>query len=85
MCPNDVWSGERRHNRGEEEEGQEHERAARGTTVGLYGRLLEEKEEGERRRGGPLLARRGLDSKVLDRRLGEHPRTARRGTPPTCR
>jgi len=41
--------------------------------VGLYERLLEEKEEGERRRAGPLPARRGLDSKVLDRKLGGTP------------
>ena len=39
--------------------------------MGLYERLLEEKEEGERRRAGALPARRGLDSKALERRLGE--------------
>ena len=42
--------------------------------MGLYERLLEEKEEEERRRAGPLPARRGLDSKVLDRRLGGTPK-----------
>ena len=42
--------------------------------MGLYERLLKEKEDGERRRGGPLPARRGLDSRVLDRRLGGAPK-----------
>ncbi len=42
--------------------------------MGLYGRLLEEKEEEERRRGRPLGAFYGLDSKVLDRRLAYAPK-----------
>ena len=37
--------------------------------MGLYERLLEERAEGERRRGGPLPPRRGSGSKVIDRRL----------------
>ena len=43
--------------------------------MGLYERLLEERaQEEERRRGGTLPARRGLDSEVLDRRLGGAPK-----------
>ena len=38
--------------------------------MGLYERLLEERAERERRRGGPLPPRRGSGSKVIDRRLG---------------
>ncbi len=38
---------------------------------GLYERLLEERAEEERRRGRPLGEFYGLDSKVLDRRLGK--------------
>lgn len=37
--------------------------------MGLYERLLEEKEEEERRRGRPLGEFYGLASKALDRRL----------------
>ena len=37
--------------------------------MGLDRRLLEERAEEERRRGGPLPRMRGLDSKVLVRRL----------------
>jgi hypothetical protein len=39
--------------------------------MGLYERLREERVKEERRLGGPLPRRRGLDSKVLARRL-EH-------------
>jgi hypothetical protein len=39
--------------------------------MGLYERLLKEKEEEERRRGRPLGAFFGLDSSVLDRRLAD--------------
>jgi hypothetical protein len=39
--------------------------------MGLYERLLKEKEEEERRRGRPLGAFFGLDSPVLDRRLAD--------------
>ena len=46
--------------------------------MGLYERLLE-----ERLREGPLPRVRGLDSKVLNGRLGNNSRTARRGTPRT--
>jgi hypothetical protein len=43
--------------------------------MGLYERLLEERAEGQRRRGGgPLPPRRGSGSKVLDRRLGNPPK-----------
>jgi hypothetical protein len=49
-------------------------RAAKGTPVGSYERLLE-KEEEERRRGGGLLpSRRGSGSGVLNRRLGAAPK-----------
>ncbi len=42
--------------------------------MGLYQRLLEEKEEEERRsRGRPLGAFYGVDSAVLDRRLAAAP------------
>jgi hypothetical protein len=37
--------------------------------MGLYERLLEERVEEEQRLGGPLPRMRGLDSKVLVRRL----------------
>ncbi len=40
---------------------------------GLYERLLEERAEEERRRGRPLGPFYGVDSKVLDRRLGNPP------------
>ena len=40
---------------------------------GLYERLLEERAEEERRRGRPLGEFYGLDSKVLDRKLGNAP------------
>ena len=43
--------------------------------MGLYARLLEERVEEEHRRGGPLPKMRGLDSKVLARRLVNPPRT----------
>lgn len=39
-------------------------------TKGLYERLLEEKADEERLRGRPLCEFHGLDSKVLDRKLG---------------
>ena len=42
--------------------------------MGLYERLLEEKEEEERRRGSPLSAFYGLNSPVLDRRLASVPK-----------
>ena len=41
--------------------------------MGLYERLLEERAEGERRRGRPLGAFYGSDSPVLDRRLVNAP------------
>ena len=41
--------------------------------MGLYRRLLEERAEEERRRGGPLPRMRGLNSKVLVRRLENAP------------
>jgi hypothetical protein len=41
--------------------------------MGLYERLLEEKEEEERRRGRPLGTLYGLDFPVLDRRLAAAP------------
>ncbi len=51
--------------------------------MGLYQRLLEEKEEEERRRGRPLGAFYGVDSAVLDRRLAaaskDRPSGYRRG------
>ena len=37
--------------------------------MGLYEQLLKEQEEEEQRRGGPLPGMRGMDSKVLARRL----------------
>ena len=40
----------------------------------LYERLLEEQAEEEQRRGEPLPKMRGLDSKVLVRRLEDAPR-----------
>jgi hypothetical protein len=40
---------------------------------GLYERLLEERAEEERRRGRPLGPFYGVDSKTLDRRLGNAP------------
>ncbi len=40
---------------------------------GLYERLLEERAAEERRRGRPLGPFYGVDSKVLDRRLGNAP------------
>ncbi len=40
---------------------------------GLYERLPEERAEEERRRGRPLGPFYGVDSKVLDRRLGNAP------------
>ena len=46
--------------------------------MGLYERLLEEREEEERGRGRPLGALRGLDSPVLDRLLT----VARKRRPP---
>jgi len=39
--------------------------------MGLYERLLEEREKEERRRGRPLGAFHGSDSPVLDRRLAD--------------
>jgi hypothetical protein len=39
----------------------------------LYARLLKEKEEEEHRRGRPLGHFRGIDSKVLDRKLNNPP------------
>jgi hypothetical protein len=42
--------------------------------VDLYKQLLEERAEEERRRGGPLPTMRGLDSKVLVRRIENAPR-----------
>ncbi len=42
--------------------------------MGLYERLLAEKEEEERRRGRPLGEFHGVDSKVLDRQLANTPR-----------
>ncbi|HKH77728.1 MAG TPA: hypothetical protein VKA51_12285 [Rubrobacteraceae bacterium] len=53
--------------------------------MGLYERLLEERAEGERRRGRPLGAFYGSDPPVLDRLLANAPKVARRGTPPTWR
>ena len=53
--------------RGREEQQQEEE-------MGLYERLLEERETDERRRGRPLGASYGSDSPVLDRRLGNPPK-----------
>jgi hypothetical protein len=41
--------------------------------VGLYEQLLKEQAEEERHRDGPLPKMRGLDSKVLVRRLEEVP------------
>ena len=38
--------------------------------MGLYERILEEKEEQERRRGRPLGPYRGIDSLVFDRLAG---------------
>ena len=46
--------------------------------MGLYERLLMEKEEEQRLRGGPLPRIRGLDSRVLDRLLEGVPK----GHPP---
>ena len=51
--------------------------------MGLYERLLEEREKEERRRGRPLGAFHGSDFPVLDRRLANVPKVGRRGTPPT--
>jgi hypothetical protein len=42
--------------------------------MGLHERLLEERAEGERRRGRPLGAFYGLESSVLDRRLANAPK-----------
>lgn len=42
--------------------------------MGLYKRLLEERAAEEQRRGGRLTGMRGLDSKVLVRRLENAPR-----------
>jgi hypothetical protein len=42
--------------------------------MGLYERLLAEREEEERRRGRPLGEFYGLDSKALDRRLADAPK-----------
>ena len=42
--------------------------------MGLYEKLLEERAEEERRRGRPLGSFYGLDSPVLDRRLGNPPK-----------
>ena len=42
--------------------------------MGLYERLLEEREKEERRGGRPLGASYGLDSPVLERRLGNPPK-----------
>ena len=39
----------------------------------MYEKLLQERAEGERRRGRPLGAFYGLDSPVLDRRLADAP------------
>jgi hypothetical protein len=48
--------------------------------MGLYGRLLEERAEEEQRLGEPLPPMRGLDSKVLVRRLEDAPRRQRYAT-----
>jgi hypothetical protein len=42
--------------------------------MGLYERLLEERAEGKRRRGGPLPPTRGSGSKVIDTRMGNPPK-----------
>ena len=42
--------------------------------MGLYQKLLQERAEEERLRGGPLHTMRGLDSKVPERRLGNKPK-----------
>ena len=42
--------------------------------MGLYEKLLEERAKEERCRGGPLPPTRGSGSKVIDRRMGNHPK-----------